>query len=585
MQKIDFHYSITPIQKLFVEKGLELLYKNTIDTYRLRLHNPKTIIEELISVCQLSKEGHLTSTYHCEAVAKEATYCLKNGDNGMEFLDISREYFLHIINNIKKENFNRIIQASKLVLNRNIDYKDQLLAKIEGILINSESEFYNDSVMKKNLFELIQYLLVEFVSIGYTKPYLYNFFRTIFVHSISKITFEERYSIWKSLSTRNKENYYVLFNILGDSFQYKELSKIDSEYEHVNGKFKSKLPRNTSKNVRAFMEARKNGNLFSRKVKAYDHFKAIEIAHSKLSSDLDLYHLCFNKIEFKLDSQAAVIGENHPEKASTLPSNFQIDGYFRSSRIVFDELLDKVKMLRKNKVSEESIDKVISSIRYLRTGSESPELESKLLNYWIGLEYIFTSSRDGENTITRMKKYFSVCHGLIYIKRNLYDFHKAIDRLGISEKITGYNHDLCYLSTSQSYHEIIENSTNELLNFRAAYYLKWNENPGEINKALQKHEENLQWNLNRLYRLRNEIVHNAAVKNSIYVNVSHIKYYLTFILNSILDFMANRPIDADNDGEITIEDYFITQDIIYGSLKGKTLDEHLKVSNPIEILN
>lgn len=585
MQKIDFNYSITPIQKLFVEKGLELLYKNTIDTYRLRLHNPKTIIEELVSVCQQSKEGFLTTSYHSETVVKEVANCLKNGDNGMVFRDISMEYYLKIIHNDKKENFNRIIQASKLVIKSNSDYKDKLLIKIEDILINSEPELYDNPEIKKNLFELIQYLLIEFISIGYTKPYLYNFFRTIFVHATNKNSFEERYSIWKSLSTRSKENYSVLFNILGDSFQFKELIKIDSEYEQVNGKFKSKLPRTTSKNVIAFMEARKNGNLFSRKVEAYDHFKAIEIAHSKLSSDLDLYHLCFNKIEFKLDSQAAVIGENHPEKASTLPSNFQIDGYFRSSRNVFDELLDKVKMLRKNKVSEESIDKIISSIRYLRTGSESPELESKLLNYWIGLEYIFTSLRDGENTITRLKKYFSVCHGLIYIKRNLYDFHKAIDRLGISEKITGYNHDLSYLSTSQSYHEIIENSTNELMNFRAAFYLKWNENSGEIKKALQKHEENLQWNLNRLYRMRNEIVHNAAVKNSIYVNVSHIKYYLTFILNSILDFMANRPVDADNDGEITIEDYFITQEIIYGSLNGKSLDEYLKVSNPIEILN
>ena len=51
MQKLNFNYQPNDLQRIFVEKGLELLYKDTIDSYRLRLHNPKSIIEELVNNC------------------------------------------------------------------------------------------------------------------------------------------------------------------------------------------------------------------------------------------------------------------------------------------------------------------------------------------------------------------------------------------------------------------------------------------------------------------------------------------------------------------------------------------------------
>jgi hypothetical protein len=50
MQQIIFRYESNLMQQLFVEKVLECLYLGTLDSYRLRLHNPKTAIEELVHV-------------------------------------------------------------------------------------------------------------------------------------------------------------------------------------------------------------------------------------------------------------------------------------------------------------------------------------------------------------------------------------------------------------------------------------------------------------------------------------------------------------------------------------------------------
>jgi hypothetical protein len=586
MQLLNFNYSPTLLQRLFIEKGLELLYKDTIDTYRLRLHNPKTIIEELYRVCKEAKAGVLTNNIYANSSAKEALSLLRNNNHGLEFNSIASDYFIRLLENSKSENYNQIIQACNLVLRDNINFQNKLFELIKQKIDTYVPGTILSSDEIKKFVLLIDYLCVELVNLGFTKQYLYHFFRTIFVHATgASLSFDERFLILKELGTRRKENFKVIYHIQGISFQYQTLKRIDKRYEQLTKKFKHTLPASTSPRVFDFLDENK-GRLVAIKVQSLDHFKAVELSRAKLSNDLDIYHLGFNDQLITIGPKAVVVGTKDPSKASTLPSNYQIDGYIRSSKEVFESLLKKFNKLKRNNVEEESIDKILSAIRYLRTGSESPELETKLLNYWIGLEYIFTSFNTDEKPIERMRHYLPVCHAVIYPKRNLFGFHKSLERVGMTSFIPTWNSSLHYLTRPNTYTlQIIPNTSNELLKFRSEFYKSWAENPGNIDKAITKHIQNLEWNITRLYRIRNAIVHNAAVTNSIYANVSHIKYYLTFILNSLLEYLSEIPIDVNSDGKISIDDYFITQDIILGSLKGKPIREYVKVNNPMEILH
>ena len=77
MQKLNFNYQPNDLQRIFVEKGLELLYKDTIDSYRLRLHNPKSIIEELVNNCISARNGHLTNNEYTINTASETRKILE----------------------------------------------------------------------------------------------------------------------------------------------------------------------------------------------------------------------------------------------------------------------------------------------------------------------------------------------------------------------------------------------------------------------------------------------------------------------------------------------------------------------------
>lgn len=48
MQLLDHkNKTLTVCEKFFIEKSIELLYRGSIDSYRIKLHNPITILNEL----------------------------------------------------------------------------------------------------------------------------------------------------------------------------------------------------------------------------------------------------------------------------------------------------------------------------------------------------------------------------------------------------------------------------------------------------------------------------------------------------------------------------------------------------------
>lgn len=595
MQNINLKYSVNPLENLFIYKSIELLSIYTIDSYRIRLHNPKTLLEELREVIYSSIQGVLTNNDYVEFALKELKRLLSEDNDGLVFKHLNKKHFLSILEKPNRNNYSLILQSSNIILKYNTEYLDNVYRDISNIL-NSYTKFVDSKgaiapsyaieyeIVKKKLIRLLEYFYIELINKGFSKQYLYKRIQSIFVYNTHFTNFDIQYNRFEQLIKSDNENYTVIFSIEDQSFKYNELKKIDARYSFVDKILKNKFCSKISDSGKEFIEKNKQYILIAISFQSKDYFSAVQLGINKFSKDLDIYHLGYNRKYYKIASQCLVIGDKDPSQSSVLPSNYQIDGYFHDSGDIFDNILDKITKLKQKNIDKDSYKKILSAIRYYRTGSESPELETKLLNYWIGLEFIFTSFSSEEKTIDRIRKYFPISHSLIYIKRNLVDFHKTLKRLNLDQQVTSYNDSLIYLLSNIAYEDVKSKSTSELLVYRANFFQKWYQEPNKIGDSLRKHQENLVWNITRLYRIRNEIVHNAAIKNGIYTNIAHLKYYLTFILNSILDFMAENAIDVDNDGKISIDDYFIAQEILFGCLQKEKLQKYLEVEIPLNFL-
>ncbi|MBK7290099.1 MAG: hypothetical protein IPI78_07630 [Chitinophagaceae bacterium] len=62
---------LTVCQRFFIEKSIELLYSGSIDSYRVRLNNPKSILEELKYCLEEFQAGRIKHFHTIKAKDKE----------------------------------------------------------------------------------------------------------------------------------------------------------------------------------------------------------------------------------------------------------------------------------------------------------------------------------------------------------------------------------------------------------------------------------------------------------------------------------------------------------------------------------
>ena len=230
MQNIDLQYPTNNLEKLFIEKSVESLYQNTIDSYRLRLHNPKTLIEELITVTQSSINGILTNNDYVNYTSKELKKILNDNNDELKFIKINKKHYTGILERAERKNYKLIIQSSKLILKDNQEYCSNIFEKIklitgsnsnffdeEGNFIESQKKVFDN--LKKDLIVLVDYLYIELLSKGFTKQYLYKTFQSIFIYNINTPTFSDKMAVFKSIIDKVDENFTVIFLINDNSFQ------------------------------------------------------------------------------------------------------------------------------------------------------------------------------------------------------------------------------------------------------------------------------------------------------------------------------------------------------------------------------
>jgi len=588
MQVIKLKFSPSTIQRYFIEKSIELLHKNTNDSYRLRINNSRSIITELTEVCEDLRDGRLKNHDYAKLLAYECKRTI-SACNIIGFETISKKYFISIIERIEKgkdDNYRTIIHAGRIVLKENQYLTKKVFSKITSYILKYNYQAHIDSKEFIKINDLIHYFLIELLNQGYTKHYLGRFFSAIF-SGVTGLTFLQRLLIIKSLIGRDEEEFNVVFGINSRLLSLRSIRVKNPEISHVTKSIKTRLIKISNEKCHQYFEDNSHHLLFLITINSVDYYSALLKARNIFMRGLDILHMGYSNEKFLLIEECLLIGELHPEKASVNSTNYRIDGHYRSKRTLYDYVSNRFSEIKREKLTTESLNKILSGIRYLRTGSESTEIENRFLNYWIGLEYIFSTSDASQYTIGRLRDYFKNCHALIYIKRNLTEFHRDIKKMSLDSDILTYNDDLSYLKERTSYEIVIAKSKSPLMAQRAKYFLDRLDDPDILRGTIERHKQNVEWNLTRIYRIRNEIVHNAAVKSNIVTITSHLRYYLTFILNSITDFIIQNQDEIREDEVLEIEDYFILQNLKLSSLesekKGITIENLIDVHNPMEI--
>lgn len=288
MQNINLKYSVNPLENLFIYKSIELLSIYTIDSYRIRLHNPKTLLEELREVIYSSIQGVLTNNDYVEFASKELKRLLSEDNDGLVFKHLNKKHFLSILEKPNRNNYSLILQSSNIILKYNTEYLDNVYRDISNIL-NSYTKFVDSKgaiapsyaieyeIVKKKLIRLLEYFYIELINKGFSKQYLYKRIQSIFVYNTHFTNFDIQYNRFEQLIKSDNENYTVIFSIEDQSFKYNELKKIDARYSFVDKILKNKFCSKISDSGKEFIEKNKQYILIAISFQSKDYFSAVQL--------------------------------------------------------------------------------------------------------------------------------------------------------------------------------------------------------------------------------------------------------------------------------------------------------------------
>ncbi len=562
------------VQEFFKRRMVELFDRNTIDSYRVRAHNAISILQELETVLKgwidykvKRSETVLFCIEECISIIMERNEDLL--DWSFYSSELFKQEMESFEKSIKQTREKRDIQLTKQLLfyvrqcrecNEGV-YLKKLLTAIKKKLfteeIIDEEQF---SPWLQDLDAKLSSFATELIRVGYSKNYLYRLFKKL-KDNEKKLSFNSAFEeLRNKLESREHKKFIVIFRL---SFAKKKTFDINS----VAGLCEQLTEEIIQILLKIGFERYKLNNQYSlfyqQEIEELDSGTAARKTYDRLTSILDAHVDDLKKV---VVPQSCIIIEygDEGQPHAYIKNVYQMDdGYVNEGKQEANlaDIIDKIQ--ESEKVAQEVKVRILAALRHLRVGDNQSEIEQKFMNYWIALEYIFTSPSIEENTFARMKEYLIDILSSGYIKRNI----QVLDAWMIKERCFDSGCSFGRM-TDDERAEFIKKAPNILAKYRLSRIKSHLHDKEKTVKYIRQHESHLLQHISRIYRLRNELVHEAAVEQDISQITSNLRFYLVYVMNQMIGYVKER-IDNGKVSGIDMFDFFMTYSSSIKLIKAK----------------
>ncbi|MDE6480931.1 MAG: hypothetical protein K2L45_11770 [Muribaculaceae bacterium] len=579
----------TELITYFKDRFTELFHKDSLDSYRVRYHNTLSILKELRNLIEGWQDKNIKR-------AETLLYCITevigiiDQDDVFDFSICSKSRFADILNEFSKElkdiNSKKDRQPSLkgthliYLLNKYISlnqdkYLNLLWDKIEGILFKPGD--FPDKELVPNLDKLdkvICSLAREILNRGYSKSAVFFWSQKYLKENNSTEAFKE---FKKLLSASALKEYTVILQLYILDAPDSAFTDFHSEVQpSVLNEFRRKDP-----SYLRFIAKAQNRRFFIAKSKVTDAQSAIRYAKIKLYGELDAIHIGISQMSVSIFQKAIVI-EHRPtdeDYVTMYPTQFVLDGTFPQDIATSNKYRVLLRNIKNNLTIDDSVKiRLDGALRHLRIANADNEIEQRFINYWIALEFIFSSPLIEENTYLRLKINLTNILSACYVARNLQNIESILKTKGLLDKDD--------MLDETNVDTIIDKTSGLLIKYRLMKFkARLFGHKDKRKDYLQNHRNNLEAHLSRIYHLRNELIHEAGINQDIEDLTSNLKYYLTFLLNQMIIYFSSLP-NSGNRTNIKIDEFFYEYQMIIDNIKEDwAIDKMRKVPYHNELIS
>lgn len=558
---------------LFYQSSDEMLSEVTPDTFSLPQHNPLSLISEISEVYSLLKEHAIVDNYYKQYIPPiieeflsqlEEDYLLKR-ILGKRLFSI-RTGFEEAKNNSKA--IERWLGIFMQVCTPRL-YQDAYKEEIKQLVTNTKD--------KRKLIYCAKNWYIGLLQAGYSREYLYTSGKRFFDNRNRKITESKQISDYLDLFTyKHKEfNFLVLMDV--ESIEYfdsldsnirlcKQIKKIDIASERA-----------------ALCNDYKVAELF----KEFDSKRYSDRSHEKLSvvyftaDSLDPYTAALdfeNQIRFLQSFSRYFKHFNYSKQIfrmllqddTGLYHDLKLPNRYKKRPFISQNIIDSriENILNAKSMGYSALNSIALAVAMHAEALDSRNTTTLLRTFWTALETLFSNpslNSIKENVINSVCPIIQKTY-LLKVLRIIYaQLLAATDTTRLSELgIVSFSTFVEYYASFEANSDEMKNiygllSNNPLLRtrlFEERNILKTGNSIGEL---LDKHAEKIQWQLKRLYRIRNIATHLGTEISGSDIAVNHLHNYFDYVVNYMLcksesgDWISNISavvFEAQNDNRI-----------------------------------
>lgn len=529
----------------FAERLVELYDWDSIDSYRVRSHNAFTLIQELLEVTENWLKNNIKDFDRVIKCVSETLAAVKE-DEVIDYSFYSKGLFVADLEELSKSDKNKnreqclqaIYMLSRCVEMNENSYLDALYYRICQT-IRCE-EVISDSDQKKEMDRLnglTMALACQLIYEGYSQRHLYNNCLTMLENMDD---FERVFSAFKETHQRlnEKKTYDIVFKVLGGNNQ--KVLTLDGFIDQVP---LAMLGNEVKNSVVNFCNTHGNWIFYRKRVEAHDSVTAISRAKDLMDFELDRAVLGYSMLEVKMNRMALVVIDSPEGKYCMIRPVTVLDTYYADdadTAVRMKERIDRI--LSNDHIAKDVEDRLKSALRHLRMGNTETDTGQKLVNYWVALEFLFSSPKSSESTISRLETNLVNILSCSYVKRRMLFLNKKLKRY------TAYRADLPLWNNSVTEIDALIKKQKTLLMRHHLMQVKSRlyGHRDKVEDFVKAHRKHIQWQIYRIYRYRNQLIHEAAILPGLDNVIRCLHFYLVFVLDQMIGYFTHSGLKTLN---------------------------------------
>lgn len=513
----------------------ELLFDYSLDTYKPSAMNTSTLCREALILIR-DIENEVIDKSNLDHVLAEFVFNLKKDEVAISLLDIDIDTFTHKL--VNKDNSLYEKRTILMIIHSQIKLKSY---KEESEILLAEA--IKDGNEKNRIRSLTRNYITALISMGYSSRFLYPNVRRVFHWESSKINSFEDINRFFKLVKGDDNNYATIFKGARLFEEIKDSCKeldivITNSLENDYLEYANKMN---------FIKGEDETYIIIEDIKEKDIFSARGVSERRIEIISTLSNLFHHK-EFPEWENKALVVNLETKKPRLINSSSNPMLMCSDSRAE-----DAARKLNKF-INEFSFQEAKSFKKFFRATelhslalrNDSPE--NQMLNLWVAVESLVPSKTSKnkskiKNIIDSILPFISLDYIYMLTNKlmsdlklwNITAFKKCI------RKIPGENErdKTIRLLVLDKYKKEKQKLFYDLGNFyllrnRVHYLSDCLSSVKNIEKMLDDHSERIGWQIRRIYRARNQVVHAGNTPNYIEILIKNLHDYLDIVTNGVV---------------------------------------------------